>query len=365
MKTYPLESISVEKAIKNQFRLIDCVTNEFNGIEILSGGDMGVVKGYGKPKTTQKVEKVIANFFGAQRAILVRGSGTGAIKWGLHSIVKGNQKILIHNSPIYSTTKTTIEMLGINTVMANFNDLENINDVLANNSDVVGVLIQHTRQAINDSYNLEEVIKTVKAVKDIPVLVDDNYAVMKTPKSGVELGADLSCFSTFKLLGPEGIGCIVGSKKYINYIEERQYSGGSQVQGSEALEVLRGMVYAPVSLAIQAKVIEELFTRINAGEIEGVKRAVIANAQSKVLIVEFEEPIAKKILGETTKLGGLEYPVGAESKYEFSPLFYRLSGTFLRENPDWGNRMIRINPNRSGANTVIRILKLAMKNIEL
>jgi hypothetical protein len=36
-------------------------------------------------------------------------------------------------------------------------------------------------------------------------VTDDNYAVMKVPRIGCQCGADLSCFSLFKLLGPGGV----------------------------------------------------------------------------------------------------------------------------------------------------------------
>jgi hypothetical protein len=62
--------------------------------------------------------------------------------------------------------------------------------------------------------------------------------------------------------------------------------------------------------------------------LKGVKDAFIVNAQSKVLLVEFTEPIAKKVLVEAEKLGAAPYPVGSESKYEFVPMFYRISGAF-------------------------------------
>ncbi|MGK3404334.1 hypothetical protein ACSLOH_30265, partial [Escherichia coli] len=35
-----------------------------------------------------------------------------------------------------------------------------------------------------------------------------------------------------------------------------------------------------------------------------------------MLIVEFHQPIAARVLEEAQKLGALPYPVGAESKYE-------------------------------------------------
>lgn len=79
------------------------------------------------------------------------------------------------------------------------------------------------------------------------------------------------------------------------------YSGGSQIRGVQALEVLRGPVFAPVMHAVQAGVSERLLTMLNSGVLPEVKQAVIANAQSKVLIVEFHQPIAAGVLGEAQK----------------------------------------------------------------
>lgn len=121
--------------------------------------------------------------------------------------------------------------------------------------------------------------------------------------------------------------------------------------------MLRGLVFAPVMHAVQAGVSERLLTMLNSGVLPEVKQAVIANAQSKVLIVEFHQPIAAGVLEEAQKRGALPYPVGAESKYEIPPLFYRLSGTFREANPLLGDYAIRINPNRSGEETVLRILR--------
>ena len=117
------------------------------------------------------------------------------------------------------------------------------------------------------------------------------------------------------------------------------------------------MVYAPVALALEAGVSEECVQRLNAGEIPEVKQAFVANAQSKVILVEFKEKIAKTILKEAENLGAAPYPVGCESKYEMVPLFYRISGTFRKTDPLLEERMIRINPLRAGSDTVIRIIK--------
>lgn len=364
MKTYPLESMTMEEAKKVQFKLIDTITRHFNGKNILTLGDLGVVMGINKPVTTLKVEETLAEFFGVEKAALLRGAGTGALRWGILSMVKPGGTLLIHDAPIYPTTKVTLDSMGLKIVKADFNKEDKITQVLTKEN-IDAVLIQYTRQKIDDKYDMENVIKVIHQVKrDIPIITDDNYAVMKVRKIGVQCGAQLSAFSLFKLLGPEGIGCLIGKSSYVSKVIELNYSGGSQVQGHEAMSALRGLVYAPVQLAIQAEVNEELVLRLNNGEVKGVKNAFIANAQSKVLLVELERNIAKKVLMEAEKLGAAPNPVGAESKYEFVPMVYRVSGTFRASDPTLEERMIRINPMRSGADTIIRIIREAIERAE-
>lgn len=353
--------MTLEEAKDMQFRLVDTITRHFRGKDILSLGDLGVVPGLNKPSTTLKVEETLADFFGQEASVLVRGAGTAAIRWGLYSIIKPGQYLLIHDAPIYPTTDVTIRSMGLQTVKVDFNEIDKLSDVLEKYC-IDGALVQYARQKIDDRYDMGEVINAIKR-KNIPLVTDDNYAVMKVKKTGAEYGADLSAFSMFKLLGPEGIGCTIGKNKYIEKIVKSNYSGGGQVQGHEALEALRGLVYAPAALAIQAEVNEEVVKRLNAGEVKAVKNAFLANAQSKVILVEFDENIAKQVLNEAEKLGAAPNPIGAESKYEFVPMFYRVSGTFREADRTLEDRMIRINPMRCGAGTVVRILKEAVSRV--
>ena len=349
MKTYPLHSISLEQAKQLQFKVIDAVTRNFQGEEVLSLGDLGVVKGLNKPRCTVKVEKVFADTFDAPAALLVRGSGTGAIRWALTACLKPGDAILVHTSPIYTTTQVTIDAMGLKPIRADFNDLEQLKAVCAQHKDEIrGALVQLTRQKPEDRYDYKAVIAAIKtALPGIPVVTDDNYAALKVDAIGCQAGADLSTFSCFKILGPEGVGAVIGSKELIDRIYKMQYSGGSQVQGHEAMEALRGLIYAPVALAIQSEV-----------------NAFLANAQSKVLLVEFDQEIAEKILDAAPKFGAAPHPVGSESKYEFAPMIYRVSGTFRAQDPTIEHRMIRINPMRSGPDTIIRILRSCMEQVE-
>lgn len=362
MESYPLKSLTIEEAQQKQFDLVDCITKHFSGHEILSRGDLGVTSKINRPVTTAKVEKVLADFFHAEDAMLVRGSGTNAIRLGLYTILNRNQKLLIHDAPIYPTTKVSLEMLGIETVSANFNKLDDIEETLASQA-VDGILIQVTRQRLTDSYDLKTLITFFREKYPyLPIITDDNYAVLKTSGLGCEFGADLSCFSTFKLLGPEGIGCIVGKQEWITRLRKDNYSGGGQVQGHEAIDVLKGMIYVPVSQAISANVCEEVKHRINQGEIEEIQSAVIVNAQSKVVVVKMKHPIAREVIDRSHQFGALPNPVGAESQYEFCPLIYRVSGTFRATDPSAEDYLLRINPNRSGASTILNILKKSIES---
>ena len=355
MKTFPLTSLSLSQAMQKQFELVDAATRHFINGEFLSGGDFGLKSGLNQPQTTYQVEKVIADFFHAQSAVLVQGAGTGAIREGLFALLNAGERIVLHSAPIYPTTKTTLQLMGLEVIETDFNDLKQLTQTLQTTQPQT-VLIQHTRQQPQDRFELAQVIACCRQ-QNIPTLVDDNYAVMKVEHIGCELGATLSTFSSFKLFGPEGVGVVVGEQSAVEKIRQAHYSGGCQIQGHLAMEVLRGLVLAPVMHAVQAQVNEELVKRFNSDEFPMVKTAFLANAQSKVLIIEFFAEIADKVLQNAPKFGALPYPVGAESKYEIPPLFYRISGTFRQSDPTLEKRMIRINPNRAGAETVLRIFR--------
>ncbi|WP_064519325.1 hypothetical protein [Buttiauxella gaviniae] len=355
MQTWPLQSLTMEQAQSKQFQLVDIICQHFPGSEFLNAGDFGLVSGLNQPQMTRRIESVLADFFGAPAAALVQGAGTGAIRSGLAALLNAGESLLIHDAPLYPTTAVIAEQMGLTLIRADFNQLEKVKRAIELYQPNAA-LIQHSRQKMDDSYVLGEVIGCFNQ-HGLPSLTDDNYAVMKVEKIGCECGSSLSTFSCFKLFGPPGIGVVTGEEKAVNAVRKSMYSGGSQVQGFQAMEALRGMVFAPVMHAVQAQVSHSLVNVLNNGVIPQVKQAFVANAQSKVVLVEFHQPIAEQVVKIAQTLGALPYPVGAESKYEIPPLFYRLSGTFLLSDPTLEQRMVRINPNRSGAETVVKILR--------
>lgn len=361
MESHPLEQLTLEEAIEMQFRLVDVIQSVFSGEELVSGGDYGVVPGLGRPRATAKVEEVLARFLGTEDAALVRGAGSGALRLALWALVRPGGTILVHDAPVYSTTEFTLRFMNLEVTRVNMNALEDLRDAVASNPDAV--LVQRTRQKMSDRYEFPQVIGAIRQVSRVPIITDENYAVMRVPALGAVMGADASAFSLFKLLGPEGIGCVAGRREVIEKIREFSYSGGSQVQGPEAMEAMRSMVRVPVAHAIQAQVTDEVARRLNAGEVEGVKSACVANAQSRVALVELREPVAREVLEASEKLGAVPYPVGAESRYEVGAMFYRVSASFLESSPEMRDYMIRINPMWASAGTVMRILREALRGI--
>jgi hypothetical protein len=347
--------LSIDEAWAMQYRLVDTIRRHLDGYAQLQAGDYGVYAGLNRPQRTAEVEKILADFFGAEDAALVRGAGTGAIRLSLVATTPPASRVLIHRPPTYPTTMRSLESMGLNLVFTDLNDLNAVADVVQA-GDIASVLIQHTYQSDDDHYVLEDVVRVIhQHAPDLPIVVDDNYAAFKIARIGVQQGADISTFSLFKLLGPEGVGLVLGRKAIIDRIHEINYSGGSQVQGPEAMDALRSLIYAPVAHAGAARVIEEILERGMPGVT--MRKSLI---QGVGIVCEFDKPIAEQVAKAAIRHGALPHPVGAESRYEMSPIFYRMSGTFRERFPERAKYMMRIGPMRAGADTVLNILHAAM-----
>ncbi len=360
--TWPLKMISLQQEIENQYRLVDIMHRHFNGFEALEAGDYGCHIDYGRPKRTVKVEEVLAEYFGTEDAALVRGGGTGAIRALCFATIKSGDRILVHEAPMYKTTQITLEGLGANIIRTDFNDFANIESELKNGIDVL--YIQRVRQHLHDRYDAIEIIEKVRKIDDkVKIIVDENYAVNKVAQVGAAVGADASTFSMFKLLGTPGIGLIVGKRELIDIVHQQNYSGGGQVQGPEAMEVLRSLVNNPVLLGVQGLAVDEITERLNSGEVPHVEKALKANIEERIILVKLDLPIAREVISRAIELGGLPHPVGSESRFEIQTLFYRVAKVMLDADPIYGKYVIRINPMRSGPDTVIRILRESIEYV--
>ena len=353
-RTFPLPTVSLSEATAVQFRLLECVAAHFEG-EQLFAPDVGVVPGLGRPRTTARAEAVLADFFGAQDAALVQGAGTGAIRAALTAVLEPGDGLLVHRAPPYPTTAVTLRGLGARITEADFNDPGELRAALASRR-VRWAYVQHARQRLADSYDPGEVLAACRAA-GVRTLVDDNYTALRTPACGVQLGADASCFSLFKLHGPEGVGVVLGARDVVARVREDNYSGGGQVQGQQALEVLQALTHVPVLWAVQSAVVTEVAERLAAGEVPGVAEVRIANVQDRCVLVRLTAPVAREVPAVAARFGAAPYPVGSASRHEIAPLFYRMSRSALRDTPELADHTVRVNPMRAGADLVLTILR--------
>lgn len=359
-RTFPLPTVPLERAVETQFRLLECTARHFEGAQLFEA-DAGVVPGPGRPRTTARVEAVLADFFGAGAAALVQGAGTGAIRSALAAALGPGDALLIHRAPVYRTTAVTLRGLGVRTHEADFNDRAELESALASGR-FRYAYVQHSRQRLADSYDPGEVLRLCREA-GVRAVVDDNYTAFRVPVSGVGMGAEASCFSLFKLHGPEGVGAVVGSAALVGRVHADNYSGGGQVQGHQALDALRALTHVPVMWAVQSRTGAEIADRLAAGEVPGVAEVCLANVQDRCVVVRLDRPVARGLPECAARYGAAPYPVGANSRYEVAPLFYRMSASSLDDDPALADWTVRINPMRAGAGLVLDILRRALEDL--
>lgn len=153
MKTFPLQSLTLIEAQQKQFALVDTICRHFPGSEFLTCGDLGLTPGLNQPRITQRVEQVLADAFHAQAAALVQGAGTGAIRAALAALLKSGQRLLVHDAPVYPTTRVIIEQMGLTLITADFNDLSALKQVV-DEQQPDAALVQHTRQQPHSCHRL-------------------------------------------------------------------------------------------------------------------------------------------------------------------------------------------------------------------
>jgi hypothetical protein len=351
----PLRTMSVDEAVAEQFRLVEAIGRHFPENQLLSQGDLGVAEPLGRPAATAAVEVCLADIFHSEDAVLLTGAGTGALRAAFFAAVPPGGTLLRHDAPVYETTAVTLRAMGLTEVPVDFHALETAGPISAD-----AALVGHARQALPDHYDLAAVIAQLRRlIGSAPIIVDENYAVLKVTRLGAELGADLSAFSAFKLFGPAGVGVVVGARDLIQVIRQHNRSGGCQVQGAEAMDVLRGMVHVPVQAALQAQVAREVADRLNSGEVPGICSAVMTNNAETIVLARLRQPRAAGFIAAAGAAGAARHPVGAESRFELVPLVYRVSKALLAQDPGHGRWLVRINPNRGGADHCLAILLAA------
>lgn len=375
-RTAVRDHMSVEDATEHQFRLVETAAQVMGSDEVFVE-DYGQVRelatvgfgGGGRPRATARVEEVLARFFGTDEAVLVHGAGTGSIRAMLNGIVEPGSRILLHKAHPYKTTLPAMQHMGLDVQYVDFNDASELERSLRAHSPSTFYL-QHVPQQLGDSYGIEETIELARSVggDDLRVLVDDNYAVMRSHRIGVEMGADASALSLFKLLAPQAIGAVLADADSAGRIRRDNASAGAQVQGPYAMAALRSLIYAPVALAIQnqtiLRAVDEINAGIAAGDLPFLAGAYSAQPGIRCIVLLFDRPAAEHFLRSAWRHGSPSQSVGEEAQFEFLPLFTYLTSTFLKATPGLEKYAVRINPMRGGTQTVMRVLRDALADTE-
>ncbi|WP_147917030.1 aminotransferase class V-fold PLP-dependent enzyme [Ruania zhangjianzhongii] len=361
-RTHPLPHLDVDAAFGLQQRLVAAAGDELPGAAMFTA-DAGVRPETGRPRTTAAVERVLATAFGAQAACLVQGAGTGAIRTALSAgpWEAGDRRLLVHDAPDYSTTATTFRDGMVQPVRADFDLPDAVQRALADPDGPAWVYIQHSRQRLTDSFDPMQVVAAARAAGR-RVIVDENYAAVRTPAIGTEHGASASAFSLFKLHGPEGIGVVLGDDDLIETAHRANYSGGGQVQGHQALHALQALVNAPLNWARQSAEVHRLAGLLGQGAVPGIVDAKVANVQDLCVVALLAEPEADRVRAAAATHGAAPYPVGSNSRFEVAPMIYRLSSSALSAQPELRDWTLRINPMRAGADLVVDILRRSIPN---
>lgn len=376
-RTAVREHMTLEQAIDAQHRLVDAAQLVFGSDDVF-WEDVGQVRalatvgfgGGGRPRTTADVEKVLASYFGVEDVVLVHGAGTGSIRAMLNAGVAPGSPIVLHSAHPYKTTLPSMRHMGLEIHQVDFNDPETLRGELRRLRPKA-LYVQHVPQALGDVHEIDETIALARGElgDSVKVLVDDNYAVMRSRRIGVQMGADASAFSLFKLLAPDPIGAVAGPSEMVGSIRRDLSSAGCQVQGPQAMAALRMLVYAPVALALQNRTVLEATDRINAaiaaGEMPLLRRAVAGQPGIRSIVLVTEEPIAEQLVRSAWANGSPSQSVGEEAQHEIVPLFTYLTSTFLKSTPGLERHALRVNPFRSGPDTVMRVLRAALADPNL
>lgn len=371
--TSNLEQMTVAEATQEQFRLVDSISRVLGSDQIFFEDygqerslGVGAFGSGGRPIATAKVEEVLSHFLGTEDTVLVHGAGTGSIR-AMLSFLEPGSNIILHSGLPYKTTVATLHRMAIKSNPVDFNHESELRNILENDQ-MNGILIQHVPHQFGDNYNIQQIIGLARTVRGgaFPIFVDDNYAAMRSKKIGVQMGASASALSLFKLLARANIGCVSGKQEIVTRIRQDSASAGSQVQGPDAMDALRSIVYAPVALAIHNLVVIDACIEINrlisVGEVDLLAEAIPGPAAARSIVLVFKNPIAENFLQSVWRNGSPSRSVGEEARYDLLPLFTYIAGTYLKSNPLLKDYVIRVNPLRGGTATITRILKSAVED---
>lgn len=210
-------------------------------------------------KALDGARKRIADVLGAMpEEIFFTSCGTEADNWAIRGASAVYAKVNKIETPHIITTKIehhavlhtfkALENAGYETTYVDVDEYgrvspEAIVSAIRDNTCLVAVM--YANNEVGTVQPIADIVKAVKAVRNIPVLTDAVQAVGHIPVNVKECGADLLALSGHKFHAPKGVGCLYVKKgvRLKNLIE-----GGGQERnkraGTEALPSIMAMAKA-------------------------------------------------------------------------------------------------------------------------
>jgi cysteine desulfurase/selenocysteine lyase len=102
-------------------------------------------------------------------------------------------------------------------------DLEHLRTLVTTRTKLVA--ITHVSNAVGAITPVQEAVHLIRARSAAVIVVDGAQAVPHLPVAFDELGIDFYAFSGHKLLGPMGIGCLIGRRALLDAMPPYQYGG--------------------------------------------------------------------------------------------------------------------------------------------
>jgi cysteine desulfurase/selenocysteine lyase len=184
-----------------------------------------------------EARSTIARFVGCADAdcvIFTRGTTEAmnlvASSWGRTNVRAGDEIVvtaLEHHANFVTwqqlalatgATLRIVELTGSQEI-----DLDQLRDAVSTRTRVVAVT--HVSNAVGSISPLKDIVHLVRARSSAIIVADGAQAVPHLPVQFDELDVDFYAFSGHKLLGPMGIGCLIGRRALLEQMPPYQYGG--------------------------------------------------------------------------------------------------------------------------------------------
>ncbi len=182
----------------------------------------------------ENARKESARFVGAHdRGLVFTKSATESLNlamysWGMNNITEGDEILLTemeHHSNLVPWQQLAIRKrarLKFVRVKDYVLDQEDFREQLTENTKLL--CLNHASNTLGTIHPVVRMIKQAKKLGTFVVL-DSTQAVPHVPVDFRETGADLMAFSSHKMLGPTGVGCLVGRPDVLEGMQPFQFGG--------------------------------------------------------------------------------------------------------------------------------------------